>query len=113
MFISHDLNVVGHLSHQVAVMYLGQIMEYAPTEQIFSAPEHPYTKALLAATPRVDAEPDQEEEPLSGDVPSPLNPPRGCRFHTRCPIGDQGCRQEPVALERKGSGNLVRCLKVS
>lgn len=113
LFISHDLNVVGHLSHQVAVMYLGQIMEYAPTEQIFSAPEHPYTKALLAATPRVDAEPDQEEEPLSGDVPSPLDPPRGCRFHTRCPLGDAECRRDPVPLKRKRSGHLVRCRKVS
>ena len=112
LFISHDLNVVGFLSHQVAVMYLGQIMEYAPTEPIFADPGHPYTKALLAATPKVDAA-QQEEKPLTGDVPSPLNPPRGCRFHTRCPIADAGCRKEPVPLERKRSGHLVRCLKVS
>ncbi len=113
LFISHDLNVVGYLSHQVVVMYLGQIMESAPTEKIFASPEHPYTRALLAATPKVDADPDQEEQLLSGDVPSPLNPPRGCRFNTRCPLGDDRCRQEPVVLEKKGSGNLVRCLKVS
>ena len=113
LFISHDLNVVGYLSHQVAVMYLGQIMEYASTENIFASPEHPYTRALLAATPRVEADPEQEEEPLSGDVPSPLDPPRGCRFHTRCPLGDAECRRDPVPLKQKRSGHLVRCLKVS
>ncbi|MCF8039477.1 MAG: ATP-binding cassette domain-containing protein [Desulfohalobiaceae bacterium] len=113
LFISHDLNVVGYLSHQVAVMYLGQIMEYASTESIFASPEHPYTRALLAATPRVEADPEQEEEPLSGDVPSPLDPPKGCRFHTRCPLGDAECRRDPMLLKRKHSGHLVRCRKVS
>ncbi len=110
LFISHDLNVVGHLSHRVAVMYLGQIMEYASTEDIFAAPRHPYTQALLAATPRVYPE-QQNKQPLSGDVPSPIDPPKGCRFHTRCPFGDAECRQAPVPLEAKGSGHVVRCLK--
>ncbi len=112
LFISHDLNVVGHLSHRVAVMYLGQIMEYASTEDIFATPRHPYTQALLAATPRVDPE-QQNKQPLSGDVPSPIDPPKGCRFHTRCPFGYAECRQAPVPLEAKRPGHLVRCLKVS
>ena len=110
LFISHDLNVVGFLSHQVAVMYLGQIVEYAPTEELFAEPRHPYTQALLAATPRVDALQSQRQ-PLAGDVPSPLHPPAGCRFHTRCPLAGPECRQSPVALTQTGDGRLIRCLK--
>ncbi len=111
LFISHDLNVVGYLCDRCAVMYLGQVMEYGSTDNIFETPMHPYTKALLASVPA--REPGKGlPPPLEGDVPSPLNPPPGCRFQGRCPIVEDRCRREEVHLHAHDEGHLVRCWKV-
>src|SRR5258707_1569014 len=109
LFISHDLAIVEHMTHRVAVMYLGQIVEMAPRQQIFTAPKHPYTKALLSAVPV--PEPGAIRPPiiLKGDVPSPINPPSGCRFHTRCPYVFDRCRTEEPQLRSTGSGQWVAC----
>ena len=109
LFISHDLAIVEHMTHRVAVMYLGKIVEIAPRRQIFSSPGHPYTKALLSAVPI--PEPGAERTPiiLKGDVPSPVNPPKGCRFHTRCPLAFDRCRVEAPELRLKGEDQWVAC----
>ena len=112
LFISHDLNVVGYLSDQVAVMYLGQIMEFAATEELFEKPLHPYTLALLSAVPVPEPERKLKMQSLKGDVPSPLNPPPGCKFQGRCPQVEERCRKEEVELSSAGEGHLVRCWKV-
>ncbi|BAM90563.1 ABC transporter ATP-binding protein [Bradyrhizobium oligotrophicum S58] len=109
LFISHDLAIVEHMTHRVAVMYLGKIVEMAPRQQIFAAPGHPYTKALLSAVPI--PEPGAERTPiiLKGDVPSPVNPPKGCRFNTRCPLAFDRCRSEAPELRHKGEDQWVAC----
>lgn len=109
LFISHDLAIVEHMTHRVAVMYLGKIVEIAPRRQIFASPGHPYTKALLSAVPI--PEPGAERTPiiLKGDVPSPVNPPKGCRFHTRCPLAFDRCRVEAPELRLKGEDQWVAC----
>jgi peptide/nickel transport system ATP-binding protein len=109
LFISHDLAIVEHMTHRVAVMYLGKIVELAPKQNIFAAPRHPYTKALLSAVPL--PEPGAARTPmiLKGDVPSPINPPRGCRFHTRCPFVFDRCRNEEPKLRSTGKGQWVAC----
>jgi oligopeptide transport system ATP-binding protein len=101
LFISHDLSVVRqHLSDRVAVMYLGKVVEIAPAELFDSPPMHPYTQALLEAAPVADPDLKKEVKPLSGDLPSPLTPPSGCRFHTRCPeVQDLCVNQEPPLKE--------------
>ncbi len=109
LFISHDLNVVGYISDTVAVMYLGQIMEYAPAEELYENPMHPYTFALLSAAPAADPDDRQEWTPLSGDVPSPLNPPAGCRFQGRCPLVEDRCRKGELDLREIRQDHLVRC----
>ncbi|WP_028320855.1 ABC transporter ATP-binding protein [Desulfatiglans anilini] len=111
LFISHDLNVVGYLSHDVAVMYLGQIVEYAPAEALYAAPRHPYSKALLAAVPTIEKGREGFVRPLGGDVPSPMDPPPGCRFQGRCPLVEDRCREAPVTLEAVAPDHLVRCWK--
>lgn len=107
LFITHDLSVVEYLSDHVAVMYLGQIMDYGESTELFNNPKHPYTQALLNSAPSLD--PDHRElTALGGDVPSPLNPPKGCRFHTRCPKVMDKCKTEPVSFYDV-SGGHCRC----
>ncbi|WP_158056102.1 ABC transporter ATP-binding protein [Halorussus halophilus] len=115
LFIAHDLSVVRHICDRVAVMYLGEIVEIGPTDEIFENPGHPYTEALLESVPRADtSEHGREVETLSGDVPSPRNPPAGCRFHTRCPYAREACRQsdpERVDVEYGGDDHESACFR--
>jgi len=112
LFISHDLNVIGYLSDTVAVMYLGHIMEYCPSEELFDHPLHPYTLALLSAAPAPDKKEQQEAQELRGDVPSPFNPPPGCKFQGRCPLVEDRCRKEEIQFYNVNERHLVRCWKV-
>ena len=109
LFISHDLAIVEHMTHRVAVMYLGKIVELAPKRNIFSGPKHPYTHALLSAAPVPDPGAVRQRIILKGDVPSPINPPKGCRFHTRCPYAFERCRTEEPELRLIGSAHLAAC----
>jgi len=112
LFISHDLNVVGYISDMVAVMYLGHIMEYAPTEEIYNNPLHPYTLALLSAIPEPDPDNRGERKTLTGDVPSPFNPPPGCKFQGRCPLVEDRCKKEEIDFYTVNENHTVRCWKV-
>ena len=109
LFISHDLAIVEHLTHRVAVMYLGKLVEVAARRALFAAPRHPYTRALLSAVPVPDPNARRTRLILTGDVPSPIHPPAGCRFHTRCPYAFDRCRTEEPALRPAASGHLVAC----
>ncbi len=109
LFVSHNLAVVEHISHQVAVMYLGRIVEYADKASLFANPLHPYTEALLAAVPLPDPALTRTRHRVTGDVPSPINPPPGCHFHPRCPIAEARCRVEPPALREVAPGRQVAC----
>jgi len=109
LFISHDLNVVKHLSQRTAVMYLGRLVEVAPTAVLNKEPAHPYTKALLAAKPSVNPKERREKIVLTGDVPSPLNPPSGCHFHPRCPEVMDRCRTEEPRYTQLAKDHTVHC----
>ena len=112
VFISHDLGVVRHMANEVMVMYLGRAVEHGTREAVFSAPSHPYTEALLSATPTVDATARRQRIVLQGELPSPINPPTGCAFHTRCPIAQPRCSADAPLLHpaAAGSGQRVACL---
>jgi peptide/nickel transport system ATP-binding protein len=109
LFISHDLATVEHLTHRIAVMYLGKIVELTDRRTLFASSHHPYTKALLSAVPVPDPTAKRQRIILTGDVPSPINPPSGCRFHTRCPFVFDRCRVEEPLLRPVGEGHLSAC----
>jgi oligopeptide/dipeptide ABC transporter ATP-binding protein len=112
LFIAHDLNVVGYISDTVAVMYLGHIMEYAPADELYDSPLHPYTLALLSAVPVPEPNHRRDLKTLSGDVPTPLDPPPGCRFQGRCPLVEDRCRKEEIEFYHASDSHRVRCWKV-
>jgi len=109
VFISHDLSVISHISDRVAVMYLGRLMELAPSESMFASPKHPYTEALLSAVLPPDPTAESKRIPLTGDLPSPMNPPTGCPFHPRCPKAFDQCANARPPLRELSSGTHVAC----
>ncbi|TYB83333.1 ABC transporter ATP-binding protein [Maritimibacter fusiformis] len=109
LFISHDISVIGYLSDRVAVMYLGEIVELGSVETVLANPRHPYTQSLMSAVPEVDRPGHRSRVRLTGDLPSPLAPPPGCKFHTRCPLAIDICRQKAPVAESVGPGHTAAC----
>ena len=109
LFITHDLSVVKYISDRIGVMYLGNMVELAPTEELFDHTAHPYTEALLSAIPVVDENDKRERILLEGDIPSPVNPPKGCKFHTRCRYCQQKCTEEVPEWLEVGPHHYVAC----
>jgi oligopeptide/dipeptide ABC transporter ATP-binding protein len=109
LFISHDLNVVEYMSDRVSVMYLGQVVETAGADQLYRRPLHPYSQALLGAIPRLDPDVPLQDDLLEGELPSPLDPPSGCRFRTRCPHATAICAELRPAMRRPEPGHAVAC----
>lgn len=109
LFISHDLSVVRHISHRIGVMYLGSLIETCARDELYDNPLHPYTQALLSAVPVPDPEAKHNRVILTGDLPSPANPPAGCKFHTRCPKCQGICKEQEPKLVDKGNGHMVAC----
>ncbi|HHT85075.1 MAG TPA: ABC transporter ATP-binding protein, partial [Firmicutes bacterium] len=108
IFISHDLSVIEHICDRVLIMYLGHVMELAETEELFNNPLHPYTQALLSAIPQIDKAKRRERMLLEGEIPNPINPPEGCRFHTRCRLATEICLTKPEFRDA-GNGHFVAC----
>lgn len=115
IFIGHDLSVVRHISNQVAVLYLGKLMELTSSDELYAHPLHPYTQALISAAPIPNPAADQARERilLKGEIPSPINPPAGCRFCTRCKYASQRCREEEPQLRDVGNAHLAACHRVT
>src|SRR5699024_2571562 len=109
LFISHDLSVVEHICNKIGVMYLGKLVEVASKEMLFSRPKHPYTEALLSSIPTPDPKDTREKIILQGDIPSPISPPSGCRFHTRCPYSMPICKTEEPEFREISSDQYVAC----
>lgn len=109
LFISHDLSMVRHISDRIGVMYLGKLVELAPSEALYKRPAHPYTQALLSSIPVADPELKKAQEPMRGEIPSPLNIPSGCRFRTRCPLATERCTHEEPQLRHLGDGRFAAC----
>jgi peptide/nickel transport system ATP-binding protein/oligopeptide transport system ATP-binding protein len=113
LFVSHDIAAVGHIADRIAVMYLGEIVEVGPARQLIESPRHPYTQALLSAVPRLQPDASRQRQVLGGDLPSPMNPPGGCKFHTRCPVVMDACRTRRPLLQPDAADPLhhVACLR--
>jgi oligopeptide/dipeptide ABC transporter ATP-binding protein len=109
LFIAHDLSVVRHISHRIAVMYLGEIVETARSDDLFARPLHPYTQALLSAVPVPDPTRKRTRIVLEGDVPTPVNPPKGCHFHPRCRYAEEICKTDAPGITDAGQGHTFRC----
>lgn len=109
LFISHDLSVVKHISHRIGVMYLGELIETAKKDDLYANPLHPYTRALLSAVPIPDPEAKRNRIILPGDLPNPANPPKGCKFHTRCPMCKDICKEQVPKAQDAGNGHIVKC----
>ena len=108
LFISHDIGVVKHISDRILIMYLGRVVESAPTEELFSSPNHPYTQVLLREVPDISRR-RSEFKPVAGEIPSPLNPPEGCHFHPRCPYAFKRCSEEAPLLKEISPGRMSAC----
>lgn len=112
LFIAHDLSVVKHVSDYIGVMYLGHIVEQGPSDEIYNNPKHPYTQALISAIPEIDPEKRKESILLTGDLPSPANPPTGCPFHTRCPIAQEACKTTKPKYKEVSQNHFAACLLI-